>query len=83
MSHKFSPENPFKSQRAQPETAVDVPESMGLRMEYFFSTPGEHPFEQLEWEMRSAKITDDSGQAIFEQANTFTAMSNPVNGSIL
>jgi ribonucleoside-diphosphate reductase alpha chain len=38
-------------------------------MEHFFSTPGEHPFEQLEWEMRSAKITDDSGQAIFEQDN--------------
>jgi ribonucleoside-diphosphate reductase alpha chain len=28
-----------------------------------------HPFEQLEWEKRSAKITDDSGQAIFEQDN--------------
>ena len=69
MSRKFNPENPFKSQQFQPETAVSAPESMGLRMEHFFSTPGEHPFEQLEWEMRSAKITDDSGQAIFEQDN--------------
>jgi len=40
-----------------------------LKIEHFFSTPGVHPFEQLEWEMRSAKITDDSGQAIFEQDN--------------
>ena len=69
MSRKFNPENPFKSQQSRPETAVSAPESMGLRMEHFFSTPGEHPFDQLEWEMRSAKITDDSGQAIFEQDN--------------
>ena len=69
MSRKFNPENPFKSQQSRPETAVSAPESMGLRMEHFFSTPGEHPFDQLEWEMRSAKIIDDSGQAIFEQDN--------------
>jgi ribonucleoside-diphosphate reductase alpha chain len=42
---------------------------MGLKIEHFFSTPGVHPFEQLEWEMRSAKITGDNGQSIFEQDN--------------
>jgi ribonucleoside-diphosphate reductase alpha chain len=42
---------------------------MGLKVEQFFSTPGVHPFEQLEWETRSAKITGDNGQAIFEQDN--------------
>ncbi len=69
MSYKFNPENPFKDQQPQPKTAVRTCESRGLKIEHFFSTPGVHPFEQLEWEMRSTKITDDSGQAIFEQDN--------------
>jgi ribonucleoside-diphosphate reductase alpha chain len=69
MPHKFNPENPFKSRQSELETAVDAPESMGLRIEHFFSTPGVHPFEQLEWETRSAKITDDNEQVIFEQDN--------------
>ena len=69
MSCKFNPENPFKGQSVQPEIVVESTESAGLRVEHFFSRPGEHPFEQLEWEMRSAKITGDDGQAIFEQDN--------------
>ena len=69
MSYKFDPQNPFKDQQPQPKMAVRACESRGLKIEHFFSTPGVHPFEQLEWEMRSAKITDDSGQAIFEQDN--------------
>jgi ribonucleoside-diphosphate reductase alpha chain len=69
MSYNFDPENPFKDQQPQPKTAVTACESKGLKIEHFFSTPGVHPFEQLEWEIRSAKITDDSGQAIFEQNN--------------
>ena len=48
-------------------------------MEPFFSTPGTHPFEQLEWENRSARISSDSGEAIFEQDN----IEVPVNWSQL
>ena len=69
MSYKFNPENPFRNKQAQSETAVNAPGAAGLRMEHFFSTPGAHPFEQLKWETRSAKITGDSGQVIFEQDN--------------
>ncbi len=77
MSRKFESENPFKpvpsvvegNQQSQPEEAVNTTESKGLRVEQFFSTPGVHPFEQLEWETRSAKITGDNGQSIFEQDN--------------
>jgi len=69
MSYKFDPENPFRGQQSQPKTTVDTIESIGLRIEHFFSNPGIHPFEQLEWEMRSAKITSDSGEVIFEQDN--------------
>lgn len=69
MSQKFNPENPFGAGQRQPRTAVEALESNGLRIECFFSTPGVHPFEQLEWESRSAKITDDTGRAVFEQDN--------------
>ena len=69
MSYKFDPENPFRDEQSQPKTAVETVESRGLRIEHFFSIPGVHPFEQLEWEMRSAKITSDSGEVIFEQDN--------------
>jgi ribonucleoside-diphosphate reductase alpha chain len=48
-------------------------------LEHYFSTPGVHPFEQLEWENRSARISSDSGEAIFEQDN----IEVPVNWSQL
>ncbi len=69
MSCNFEPENPFKGQQSQPETSVKNGRSKGLEIEHFFSIPGVHPFEQLEWEVRSARILSDSGQAIFEQDN--------------
>jgi len=69
MPYKFAPENPFTTETAQPEMVINTDKSRGLKIEHFFSTLGVHPFEQLEWERRSAKITDESGQAIFEQDN--------------
>ncbi len=69
MSHKFNPENPFGNKQTRPGASVDNAESVGLRVEHFFSTPDTHPFDQLEWEKRSAKITGDNEQAIFEQDN--------------
>jgi len=69
MSYKFDPENPFTTEKSKPEMVINTHKSRGLKIEHFFSTPGVHPFDQLEWEIRSAKITDDSGQAIFEQDN--------------
>ncbi len=48
--------------------AEDVRESQdGLTMNRVFSTEGQSPFDELVWEKRSAKITDDKGQTIFEQ----------------
>jgi len=69
MSHKFNPENPFDGYQSKPATTVDTVESKALPIEQFFSTPGVHPFEQLEWEIRSAKISNDAGEVIFEQDN--------------
>src|SRR5436853_3524139 len=34
-----------------------------------FSNPNVKPFDQIEWDERTAEITDDSGKVIFSQAN--------------
>ena len=39
----------------------------GLKINQIFSTPTVHPFDEIEWENRQAKITGDTGEIIFEQ----------------
>src|ERR1700731_4052349 len=41
----------------------------GLRFERVFSDATMPPFDQIEWERRTAEITDDSGKVIFKQEN--------------
>jgi ribonucleoside-diphosphate reductase alpha chain len=41
----------------------------GLRFERVFSDASIAPFDQIEWERRTAEITDDSGKVIFRQEN--------------
>ncbi len=36
-------------------------------IEHFFSRPGRHPFDELKWERRQARISDEKGTVIFEQ----------------
>jgi ribonucleoside-diphosphate reductase alpha chain len=40
-----------------------------LRVERVFSSPKVKPFDQIEWEKRTAEITDDAGKVIFKQEN--------------
>lgn len=41
----------------------------GLQFNYVFSTAASHPFDQVEWEKRNAKIANIKGEVIFEQNN--------------
>jgi ribonucleoside-diphosphate reductase alpha chain len=41
----------------------------GLKFARVFSHKSIAPFEEIEWEQRTAEITDDSGKAIFKQEN--------------
>jgi ribonucleoside-diphosphate reductase alpha chain len=50
-------------------TAKTKFEDRGLTFEHAFSKPGVHPYDEIEWEKRTAEITDDSGKAIFKQEN--------------
>src|SRR2546428_5451069 len=38
-----------------------------LRIERIFSDPEIKPFDQIEWDRRTAEITDDAGKVIFKQ----------------
>src|SRR5437868_4498464 len=41
--------------------------AQGLRFGRFFTPPGSHAFDLVEWEHRTAAITGEKGQVIFEQ----------------
>src|SRR6202453_2342686 len=43
--------------------------SKGLKFTRIFSSKTVSPFDEIEWESRTAEITDDSGKAIFKQEN--------------
>lgn len=62
--------------RLRPESTS---QSKGLHYERVFSDPNVSPFDQVEWEQRTAEITDDTGKAIFKQEN----VEVPKNWSVL
>src|SRR5947209_3314291 len=41
----------------------------GLSFRRFFTKPGVSPYDELEWDLRLAQITDAQGNVIFEQKN--------------
>ncbi|HZR30281.1 MAG TPA: vitamin B12-dependent ribonucleotide reductase [Terriglobales bacterium] len=41
----------------------------GLTFPRYFTKPGVSPYDELEWELRTAQITDAQGGVIFEQQN--------------
>ena len=41
----------------------------GLIVERYFTRAGMHPFDEVEWETRTASIQNEKGQTIFEQRN--------------
>ncbi|MHA3772246.1 vitamin B12-dependent ribonucleotide reductase [Verrucomicrobiota bacterium sgz303538] len=62
----------LKTARRSPARAGTSPESekrasAGLKFQRTFSNPAIAPFDECEWESRTAEITDDSGKAIFKQ----------------
>ncbi|MGA9112213.1 MAG: LAGLIDADG family homing endonuclease [Candidatus Dormiibacterota bacterium] len=39
----------------------------GLQVERRFTTPGVHPYDQVRWEQRTASISNEKGEIVFEQ----------------
>src|SRR3989441_12519577 len=59
---------PRKAADRRQSRSAKKPKS-GLHFERVFSDAAVRPFDQIEWEHRTAEITDDSGQIIFKQEN--------------
>ena len=51
--------NPVQQHKEKPKGA--------LAFKRVFSTYGKHPFDEIEWEKRSARITGNDGSVVFEQ----------------
>ncbi len=52
---------------SSPEVLADSRPGGGLAIPRYFTTPGHHPFDGLEWEKRAASLVNDRGEVIFEQ----------------
>src|SRR5437868_13548137 len=48
-------------------TTTEKKKAPGLTFRRFFTVPGVSPYDELEWEKRTAQITDSQGNVIFEQ----------------
>ncbi len=67
-TREFDSKNDSDSQ-FHPWKGPEVNQNKGVSVSRYFSTEGVHPFDELEWDKRSAKIADEHGKAIFEQEN--------------
>ncbi|HEY6152544.1 MAG TPA: vitamin B12-dependent ribonucleotide reductase, partial [Candidatus Udaeobacter sp.] len=52
---------------ARRKSRTEKKKNGGLRFKRVFSDAAVAPFDQIEWECRTAEITDDSGKVIFKQ----------------
>src|SRR5687768_3983155 len=41
----------------------------GLKIARYFTRPGVHPYDEIEWEFRTASITNEKGKVVFEQTS--------------
>src|SRR5258706_617099 len=63
-SNKFS-----ATRSAKPMKPAKSGTKKSLRLERVFNDAKIKPFDQIEWEKRTAEITDDAGKVIFKQEN--------------
>ncbi len=72
MLHERSDEEP----KVMPVVGASLPEAArtespreGLRLVRRYTKPGVHPYDEIEWELRDAVITNERSEVTFEQRN--------------
>src|SRR3954471_20584385 len=55
------------TQSAQQTTSQPKKKAPGLTFKRYFTKNGVSPYDEIEWELRHAQITDSKGNVIFEQ----------------
>src|SRR5256884_6095492 len=53
--------------RGGPNETHEASQARGLRFERYFTPPGSHAYDLVEWDRRTAVITSEKGAVIFEQ----------------
>ncbi len=76
MSEEVVPASAEQRRRRSPSVSASRRTRMigsqtkpALPIQRVFSDPKVKPFDQIEWDLRTAEITDDSGKVIFRQEN--------------
>jgi len=59
-------------QQLSPQKGTTPVYGNGVRFSRYFTKDGVHPYDAIEWEMRTAKITDAKGNIVFEQTDIET-----------
>jgi ribonucleoside-diphosphate reductase alpha chain len=66
------PEVREQVKRTEAATTANRKKAAGLTFRRFFTKPGVSPYDEIEWELRTAQITDAQGNVIFEQKDVET-----------
>lgn len=53
----------------EPEQEQSPESEHKLKIPRFFTTPDMHPYDAIEWDYRTASITNDKGEVLFEREN--------------
>jgi ribonucleoside-diphosphate reductase alpha chain len=53
--------------QAEPASRSGEDRALGLEFPRYFTLPGVDPFDEVEWETRSAVIGNEKGKVVFEQ----------------
>ncbi len=67
------------SEKTKSSTKTTSKELKGIAHKRYFTKKGEHPFDQIEWELRDAVIGNEKGEVVFSQKN----VEIPKNWSML
>ncbi len=69
LSPPVAVHRPRGKRPSPPRTAAPARPARRQALERVFSDPNISPFDQVEWELRTAEIADDAGKVIFKQEN--------------
>src|ERR1700752_118965 len=58
-----------KTKPQAPRASSSTKNATGLKFPRYFTRAGVSPYDEVEWELRNASITDAKGNIIFEQKN--------------
>lgn len=69
LSEKMLFANPEDGKTSESEVIQPTKQRQGIKFRRYYTKEGIHPFDLIDWETRTANITSEKGEIIFEQKN--------------